>query len=178
MNHLFISGSPNTGKTETIYDLTAYLLTNNRYIIKKGITSKGDKLSSDFFEIPNVDKSKSIDFLCILEKKDKTVSILINSDSDEINGIDNFIYFYEENPSVDTVITSIRGYLDPMRILLLDKFDTLLDELGIDSNITEIPLAKITKRGDNLIAAVNWYRNNIIELIKLVLKNSPFSLLT
>ena len=181
MNTLFISGSPNTGKTQTIYDLTAYLHNYQEYDIKTGYTSKGYPLTSDFFKTPKPDEAKGIDFLCVLEKKiegNKPITVLINSASDELENIENLIYLFEENSEVDTVISSIRadGFNDEMRTELYDKFQKLLIELGLDTMEIEIPLAKITSKDDNFVNALRCYQKNINELVKRVLRNPPFNL--
>ena len=83
MKYLLISGAPNTGKTETIYDLTNYLIdigyvdTSAAFISPKPIPVT--------------------DFRCVLEKANsegKNIKILINSATDDAVQIDKFCNFY------------------------------------------------------------------------------------
>jgi len=173
MNILFISGSANTGKTETIYDLTKYLLSQAYNIKTTGI--------GEFLAPKQADIYKVTDFQCILEKKISnriTKNVLINSATDDKECIDNFICFYKNNAYIDTVITSIRGDetydIDPERKYLISRIEELHKELGIEANIIEIPLGKITRRPKE--KGLQWYKETTNKLIEFILKNPPFEL--
>ena len=46
-----------------------------------------------------------------------------------------------------------------------------------NDNLIEIPLGKITRRGDNFSTALKWYKNKIDKLIGHILSNKPFEII-
>lgn len=166
MKYLFISGAPNTGKTETIYDLTVYLISQGYEIILRG---------NGNFAAPTPDSQARVeDFQCIIEKKISehiTKTILINSATDNENRINSLLNFCKNNPNVDLIITSMRDGGDAMRSFLKEKIN-IIPNTDI---VVEVPLAKITRKR-NFNAALRWYKNRINELVKLAFEKILFNL--
>ncbi len=160
MNYLLVGGAYSVGKSESIYRLTQYLLT------------KG-------FEMVNVDKETEIkagrDFKAILEGKNtksKTVRILINTATDTPEIIENLKLFRDENLPVDIMISSIRDNdFWPRK-----SFFNILNLDCKSENIIEVPLGKITRRGNNFDVALEWYQTKIDELLIRLLYNEPFNI--
>ena len=158
MNCLLIGGAQSVGKSETIYR------------IANDLTSRG------FVLIAGTIPVTFSDFRCILEgldKNNKTIKIIINSPSDTPQIINDFKDFYDNNGGqYDILISSIRDdnfwprqdFFHIMNISTLTHF------------ILEIPLAKITRRGNNFCTALNWYQIQVDNLIKHSLNNPPYNL--
>jgi len=166
MKYLFISGAPNTGKTETIYDLTVYLISQGYEIVLMG---NGDFVT----QIPD-SRTRVEDFQCVIEKKISehiTKRVLINSATDNENRINSLLEFHKNNPNVDMIITSMRDGGDAMRSFLKEKLN-IIPNTDI---VVEVPLAKITRKR-NLNTALRWYKKSINELVKLGLEKLHFSL--
>lgn len=162
MKYLLISGAPNTGKTETIYDLTVYLISQGYDIVLKG--------DSDFITPKPSPPAKVKDFQCIIEKKiseNCTKRILLNSATDNENRINSLLDFYKRNPNIDLIVSSIRDGGDAMRKLLKDGFKIT----SSSENIIEVPLAKITRRG-NSHTTLMWYKRTVNKLVVSVFENT------
>jgi KaiC/GvpD/RAD55 family RecA-like ATPase len=171
MDYLLISGAPNTGKTEVVYDITAYL-------IRQGYKIKEDGLYTKFVAPKPVKPAKIEDFQVLLQKKEddgKIKTILVNSPSDNDECLRNFKQFYNKHPNVDIVITSIRAYgtynIDDMRT----KFWNFLNPDSQGNSMIELPLAKLTQRyvKDN---AIELYQGSVNKVIEFILKNHPYSI--
>lgn len=157
MKCLLIGGAPSVGKTGTIFRLTEKLISNG-FVIVAGA-------------IPSTLK----DFKVVLEGKNKldaTVRVIINSASDQTIIIEDFKSFFDSNGNYDLLISSIRDDDFWPR----NEFFQIMN-LKSETDVTlEIPLAKITRRGDNFETALAWYQTRIDRLLTHVLNNNPFDL--
>lgn len=157
MNYLIISGSQNTGKTETIDDLTQNLIT------KLGFT-----VVVSSFPTPKTTPVK--DFFCIIEGVNGaglTRRILINTATDDNNRIDDLVNFYKINSQVDIIITSSRDGGDNFRNQLFSKL-----RISGSDFVKEVPLAKILRRPP--IGALTWYRAILQDLLLFIIKADPY----
>lgn len=158
MNFLLLGGAPSVGKSECIYRLTNHL-----------ITSKG------FNDVLNRFPSNFQDFMLVLSgvnKSNKRIRIIVNTPTDLPKNIDDFKNFSDKYCPCDILISTIRDHDFWPRSYFLSTF-------GINknnNNVIEIPLAKVTRRGANRNIALNWYQNNLDDLVKLVLNNTPFNI--
>jgi hypothetical protein len=162
MKTLLFGGAPSVGKSESIYRLT-------KKLISVGYIDKFEMVPGSFK-----------DFTAILEKKSKnepTILIAINTATDDIAKLNKLKKLLEDNPDVNILISSIRD----------DDFNPrsqFFDKSGIDETkdtIVEIPLAKITRKGDakdpksNKARALKWYMDKIDKLSFRTLANYPFN---
>ena len=155
MNCLLLGGAPSVGKSESIYRLAKHLL------------SKG------FLDITNSVPEKFEDFRAVLEglnKKGDKIRIIINTPTDTVKIINDLFNFFHEHGTYDILISSVRDdnfwpRSDFFRIMNLDEESTF-----------EIPLAKITRRGDNFDNALSWYQEKIDKLVVELLNNEPFNI--
>lgn len=160
MNYLLVGGAYSVGKSGSIYRLTKHLLT------------KG-------FDMVNVDNVTEFnagrDFKAILEGKNtnnKIIRILINTATDTTDIIENLMRFRDVYLPTDIMISSIRD----------DDFyprKNFFEILNLDYNskdIIEVPLGKITRRGDNFDVALEWYQTKIDQLLIRLLYNDPFNI--
>lgn len=160
MIYLLIAGAPNTGKTETVYDIGA-LLSNFGYQPTSGI-----------FVTPR--PAPVTDFTCIMDGVNingAARKVLVNSPSDLTGNIENLKRWIDDNPAVDVIITSVRDGVDPMRIYM---FSHLAINPATDT-VIEIPLAKITRK-NNFPATLNWYRTSIINLLAGIIRQPALNL--
>lgn len=157
MNCLLIGGAQSVGKSETIYRLANEL------------TSRGFIIVAGSIPIP------FSDFRCVLEgldKKDNIVRIILNSPSDTVQIIQDFKNFYDVNGLYDILISSVRDNdFYPRR-----DFFTIMDINLIRDFILEIPLGRITRRGTNFFTALNWYENQMDNLLIHTLSNPPYNI--
>lgn len=157
MDCLLIGGAPSVGKSECIYRLTKYLI------------------SQGFVDVLNRVPQKFKDFRTVIEGKDrngKSIRIIINSATDTTSVIENFKEFYDKNGTYDVLISSIRDNSFSVRI----DFFKIMNISDKTYNITEIPLSKITRRDENFKTALQWFRDMIDKLIISILKNQPFQI--
>lgn len=157
MNCLLIGGAQTVGKSESIYRL-ANNLTSRGFMVVAG-------------NIPPVFD----DFNCVLEgidKNKKTIRIIINSPSDTVTLIQDFKSFYDSNEPYEILISSVRDNGFYPR----NEFFNIMSINTPENFILEIPLAKITRRGRNFNTALNWYENQIDNLIEHTLGNLPYNI--
>ncbi|HFK5570259.1 hypothetical protein BAX97_11870 [Elizabethkingia meningoseptica] len=162
MNYLLFGGQPNSGKTGTIDRLTRTLL-----------------YSSFSFSIADgtFPPTRGNDFLILLERvsNGRTQYIIINSASDDIFTINNLKDFINKHSGkmIDIVISSVRDIGRERN----DFFSTI-GISPIDTNVYEIPLARVTRRNSSgsFVPAFIWYKNSLDRHINLVITNPPFSL--
>lgn len=150
MQCLLIGGAPSVGKTQTLYRLVKRLLTEN-YTVTKGIFPEEIK-----------------DFKVILEKSNTTnkkIRIIINSPSDTVGLISDFKKFYDENGTYNILISSIRDDNFWPR----GEFFDIMKITNPENSILEIPLAKITRKGDNRNVALKWYEEKVDKLVDYTL---------
>ncbi|RYF26788.1 MAG: hypothetical protein EOO42_00600 [Flavobacteriales bacterium] len=156
MKYLLFGGAPNVGKSESIYRLALHLLT----IGFTDVHSSVPTIFSDFRAI-----------LTGIDKNGKLVRIIFNSATDTPGLIKAFKDFYDLNGSYDILVSSIRD----------DDFWPRKDFFSImgisptSTDITEIPLAKITRRNDFQMA-LDWYIEKLDKLTLHILANTPFEL--
>jgi len=151
MECLLIGGAQSVGKSESIYRLAKYLI------------------SQGFKDNLNMVPATFQDFKAILERVDsngKLVRIIINSPTDTPEIIQKFKDFYDNNGNYDILISSIRDNIPGPR-------NDFFKIMGICSAL-EIPLAKITRRDSNKRLALKWYQDKVDELLIHTLKNNPF----
>lgn len=151
MECLLIGGAQSVGKSESIYRLA-------NYIISQGFTDVFNSVPVTFN-----------DFNAILERTDpkgKLVRIIINSPTDTPEIIQKFKDFYDNNGRYDILISSIRDNIPGPR-------NDFFRIMGINSAL-EIPLAKITRRDNNKNLGLKWYQDKVDALLIHTLKNSPF----
>lgn len=157
MIYLLIGGAPNVGKSESIYSCTIILL------------SKGFKVVQG--SVPSSLK----DFKAILEGPDKNGEVkrvLINTASDTPAIIEDFKTFRDKSAPCDICLSSVRDdNFWPRK-----NFFQILEINQTEDFILEIPLAKITRRGNNFAPALSWYREKIDHLVLFSLKNPPYNL--
>jgi len=153
MEYILIGGAPSVGKSECIHRIAKFLL------------------AEGFLDAQNLVPHKFKDFTAILEKTNESgeiTRVVINSATDTTDIIYSFKNFCEENGQFNVLISSIRdGGFWPR--------NEFFEIMGIDrksGNITEFPLAKITRRGDNFDKALKWYKEKTDRLIKSVLMNN------
>lgn len=158
MNFLLIGGQPNTGKSETISRL--FLLLSTRYTAIINV--------HPHTALPPTTPLK--DFSAILQGIDTTgkqVKILIHSPTDDMPNI-NLLKENIITHKPDIIITSIRD---------IDWERTEVEKI-VGSNFSfEIPLARITRRHLRRGKSKLWYQSNIDNIVKLVIKSPPFSLI-
>lgn len=158
MNCLLFSGAQSVGKSETIFRLANNLVTRGFILVAGTIP--------ETFE----------DFRCILEgtnKESKRIRIIINSPSDTPQIIQDFKEFFDINGGdYDILISSVRDDDFYPRT----EFFSIMNIISTYNFILEIPLAKITRRGDNFQTALNWYQSQIDNLVQHTLNNQPYIL--
>jgi len=155
MDCLLIGGASSVGKSESIYRLT-------KYLISQGFSDVSNSVPNDFK-----------DFKAVIEgngQSGKPIRIIINTATDTPDIISNFKVFYDKNGTFDMLISSIRDDNFWPRVEFF-KIMKISDETH---NIIEIPLAKITRRGTNFQIALKWYQDKIDRLIINTLSNRPF----
>ena len=155
MIYLLIGGAPSVGKTEAITRIAELLRRIN------------------FTPIAGTFPPTQKDFRVVMEgidKNGKRIRILINSATDNEQLISKLKSFYDENDSVDFVISSVRD--------VFGIRDALFSIMNIRANDTviEIPLGKV-RTGVNRPVALEWYQNRLDNLIALTLSNSPFEII-
>ena len=158
MKILLISGMECVGKTTSIRRLTETLIKDNGFQPENNV-----KLPSRPTE----------DFKIILCKNE--FRIIINSASDNIGIIDSFKIYFEENilQSYNILISSVR---DDDFYPRKDFFETI-NQLSQSSDFTlEVPLAKTTRRGDNLDIQLKWYEEKIDSLLIHILQCQPYNI--
>lgn len=158
MESLLIGGAPNVGKTRAIYKITEWLINNKGFSIIEGFFPPQMK-----------------DFRVVLEGKNKNnnpIRIIINSPTDDKNTIDNFKSFFDLNGNYDVLISSVRD-LNFERDYF---FNTMMSNLLNTNFVLEIPLAKITRRDPRFGIALNWYKNQIDNLLQHTIQTPPFNI--
>lgn len=159
MNCLLLGGAQNVGKSETTYR-TANFLRSNGFSLTSGT-------------IPNSFQDFSRCVLEGLDQNGKLIKIIINSPSDTEEIINEFKTFFDNNGSnYDILISSIRDDNFYPR----SDFFRIMNINNTKDFILEIPLGKITRRGNNFNIALNWYQTQMDNLINHILKNQPFNL--
>jgi len=156
MKSLLIGGAPSVGKSETIYRLT------NSFIAKGFVVVSGF-IPTSFDDFKTVIEGTNVN--------GELIRIIINSPTDTVAIINDFKRFFDANGKYDIMISSIRDNnfwprQDFFRIMGISE----------NENLIEIPLGKITRRNDNHLKALNWYKNKIDKLIEHTLSNKPFNL--
>lgn len=155
MDCLLIGGAPSTGKSESIYRLTNYLLRNG------------------YQDITNSVPPTFKDFRAILEGNNQNgqkIRIIINTPTDTVKIINHFKTFYDNNGSYDILISSIRDDNFWPR----QDFFKIMDINKTGNFILEMPLAKITRRGNSYTTAQRWYQDKTDEIVLHTLRNVPF----
>ncbi len=163
MKTLLFGGAPSVGKSESIYRLA-------KKLIDKGYIDTYSMVPESFE-----------DFRAILEKKNKNgqIQIAINTASDDIARLIELKNLIDDNPQINILVSSIRddNFYPRNQFFEYSGINELID------TIVEIPLAKITRKGNvqdvasNKSRALNWYRNKIDKLSLLILTNEPFNVL-
>ena len=154
MDFFLVGGYPNTGKTAIIKLI-------EKYLKKRG-----------FNPVTTRNKTTNDDFVVVYEgsnQKKTKIRILLNSASDSISIIDQFYDYYQQNQSVDIVISSIRD-AGAERDYLLKKFNL------VDNSYIEVPLAKISGKRNDYKMALNQYQQRIMKLIEHILCQNSFNL--
>jgi hypothetical protein len=158
MKILLISGMECVGKTTSIRRLTDTLIRENGFHLEN-CASLPLRLTEDF--------------KIILFKND--FRIIINSASDSTEITNSFKIFFEENilQGYNILISSVR---DDDFYPRKDFFETI-SQLSQSSDFTlEIPLAKTTRRGDNLDKQLKWYKEKIDCLLTHILQCPPYNI--
>lgn len=154
MESLLIGGAQSVGKSETIYRLANRLVGKGFVVVAGSIPLTFD------------------DFKAVIEgqnKNGKKIRIIINSPTDTVDIIKNFKDFFDANGVYNILISSIRD----------DNFwprQDFFKIMGLNENLIEIPMGKITRRGGNFPVALNWYKARIDKLIDHILSNKPFEI--
>lgn len=156
MKSLLIGGAPSVGKSECVSRLTSTLI------------------SLGYKDLMNRATSGPHDFMTILEGENndgKSIRIIVNTPSDTERIIRDFKRFFDENGEYDLLISTVRDHdFYPrhsfFKIMNIDEGSAL-----------EVPLAKVTRRGNNRETALRWYHENIQNILLEILKNHPFSII-
>lgn len=158
MDCLLFGGAQNVGKSETIFRLA------NR-LVGSGFTIIGGSIPVTFN-----------DFRVVLEGMSGLgvkIKIILNSATDTVDIINDFKNFYDSNGGLyDIMISSVRDDDFWPR----NDFFRIMNINTTKDFILEIPLAKISRRGSNKLVALNWYEQQIDNLIEHTITNRPFSL--
>lgn len=151
MKILLISGAPNTGKTTITTMIERYL------------RSIGFRNYCRRYEISENDSAIVLEGANI---NGKTIRILLNTPSDTIGIIDEVYDYYQQNSSVDFVITTVRD--------MYEERNYLFETFNINNyEYYEIPLARVTRRNDNEEAKENYF-TRVLDLVKHILSMEPF----
>jgi len=155
MNYFLFGGAPDTGKTEAITRLLAWLTTPGRLTVNH----RQQQGENDFFA-------------CLegVNAEENEPRVLISSTADNGKIIDDFRQYCDQHRPYNMVISAVRDGGDPMR-------DYFFTRMGICSEdcVREIPMAKITRR-NTYDAAMHWYRDRVDELAHVLLGIAPFSI--
>jgi thymidylate kinase len=152
MKYILIGGAESVGKTESICRLEKYLINKKGFNVLKRIPQPYG------------------DFMAILAGKNKNgekIRIAINSASDTIAIIRAFKKLLDENKNISLVISSIRDNNFFPRKEFLEIIDITENDIDI-----ELPLARITRRGEKRKTALKWYKEKIDTLLIKLLKES------
>lgn len=152
MEILLVSGSPNTGKSTVLLEVGKFLKANKFNIIKT-------------MKIPPSNDEATI--LRGMDINGKTIQIFFNTASDYKGIINGAKQVLSTNPSVDFIISSVRD----MGV----ERDYLINEICPNVSFLEVPLAKVSRKGNRAVA-INDYQNRIINLIKHIMHENPFNI--
>lgn len=162
MNYLLFGGQPDSGKTSTITRLTNTLIAAPfSFTVVDGA-----------FPTPSEN-----DFTVLLERtvNGKKQLVIINSPSDDKPSIDNLIAFINRHisKSIDIIVSSVRD-INWER----SYFFSTLKIVPTDSNVFEIPLARVTRRTSSGLfpLALTWYETTVDRHINFIVTNPPFNL--
>lgn len=162
MKCFLLGGAPGTGKTETIWRIYDYLSS-------KGFTAVAGH------PLPPI---RPKDFKVIMEGFDnsgRTIKVLVNSATDTEEIIDWVKEFFDEqNGNIDIVISSVRDGIITQSIR--QYFFAKMNINCPPDIVVEFPLAKITRRGNDRLPALAWYRETVDELVRHTLSNAPFNI--
>ena len=150
MNYLLYGGARNTGKSQSIYRITNFLIDIKNYTLIDGVFP-----------------SKFLDFTCVLEKGDN--KILIQSGTDTVKLIIELKRQRDINKGITHIITANRNKSDYMR----GRFSQILDIKPTDY-VFEIPLGKVV-RGNTRNINLNWYLEGILNISKKIIKIPKFN---
>ncbi|MBR9855546.1 MAG: hypothetical protein GYB37_13380 [Algicola sp.] len=157
MKYLLIGGAQSVGKSESIYRLAQNLIKQNYEIVAGSIPDK----FKDFKAIVQGTNQKRI-----------KVTILLNTATDEERLIQELKSFLQQHNYCDIIISSIRDDdFYPRK-----SFFKIMELNPDNPDILEVPLAKITRRGDNFNTALKWYNKHVDYLLNHILKNKPFEI--
>ncbi len=155
MEHLLVGGAQSVGKSENIYTLV------RDFLIPKGFQIIAGTFPATFGDFKALFEG--------VDKNGKTVRIIVNTATDTVDIINDFKKFSNSNLPADILISSVRDdNFWPRK-----EFFTIM---GIVSNVIEVPLAKITRRGANFNIALTWYQEKNYKLLTYILESSPFNL--
>lgn len=158
MKCLMISGAPKTGKSEMCRCVEEFLKEKGYSLIPKSKISNGED---------NVDFTESFKKEAGSSKK----KVLLNYASDDDEIINRFGDYYEQHKPFDIIITTARDSADDNRRIM----NSCLKRLGLQlEDIIEVPLGKITRRGDAYESARKWYKCTMKKLIGHILSSAPF----
>ena len=157
MNCLLIGGAEDTGKSQAIYRIATRLQANGFIIIAGSIPESFD------------------DFRVILEgmdNKGKIVKIIINSSTDTEEIIKIFRRFFDANGIYNLLISSVRDDDYYPR----KEFFEIMQLNGPDDFVLEIPFGKITRIKKYRARPLQWFANNMDNVINHILQGVPFNL--
>lgn len=162
MNFLLFGGQPDSGKTSTVTRLTNELLS----------PTFSFKIADGIFP-PAI----GTDFLILLKRtfNEQSQYIIVNSPSDDaaaINNLRDFIVKHSDK-NIDIVVSSVRD-IGWER----NHFFTTLKINPTDTNVFEIPLARVTRRHTSglFTPAMSWYENTVDRLVNFIITHPPFNL--
>ncbi|MDB5122395.1 MAG: hypothetical protein JWP94_524 [Mucilaginibacter sp.] len=157
MDCLLFGGAPSVGKSEAIYRLALKL-------IGKGFIDRLSLVPATFR-----------DFSAVLDgvnKKGEPIRIILNSATDTTAIIQNFKNFFDLHGPYDVLVSSVRdGGFYPRQ-----DFFSIMGISHASHYITELPMAKLTRRDRNLTTALAWYQTKIDALVQHVNSNPPFEI--
>lgn len=162
MNFLLFGGQPDSGKTSTVTRLTDVLI-----------------LPPFLFTVADgtFPPTRGTDFLILLHRtfNEQSQYIIVNSPSDDalaINNLRDFIIKHSDK-DIDVVVSSVRD-IGWER----NYFFTSVKINPTDTNVFEIPLARVTRRHTSglFAPAMSWYENTVDRLVNFIITHPPFNL--
>jgi hypothetical protein len=158
MDYFLFAGTTNVGKTEAVGRLARYLL--------------GRGFQNPQNNVPRANNPQT-DFCALLTGMNlarKRIRVIVNSNADIDQHIDDLVSFCQTNAPYDIIISAIR----------CDGFSVrnyFYTRLGINvqtDNVTELPMAAISARYTNYITMRQWYRDRIDNIAYFFLASPPF----
>jgi GTPase SAR1 family protein len=156
MEKLLLGGAGSVGKTTAVINVLNYLLQN------------GYTYSAGFASTTNQDVRLVIEGH---NSKGEFKKVIVNSGTDDYSLIARAGEIYHAHQDAHVFISSVRDAEN-----VRDEFFRVMEFLPLDSDVLEIPLGK-ARTGGRRPVAINWYQDNMLQLVKHLLARDSFNLL-